>query len=279
LLGAGEMAEGAAKLLVKSGAKIVVVNRSIERGAELAREFGGTARPWDELPVALVQADVVIASTSARHFIITRAIALRAMKSRKGRSLFFIDIAVPRDVEPTVNDLDNLYVYDIDNLSTIVAQSMDGRKKEAERAETIVSREADLFETWVESRNVTKTIVALRSKVRASLAAELDKTLASRLKHLSESDRQALDRMLEAAVNKLLHTPVSRIKAMAGDPRGDELVDTVHHLFDLADAPHDVQDQADAPTATAVGAGGISAAHEPDKGAEALISGRETIGR
>jgi glutamyl-tRNA reductase len=239
LLGAGEMAEGAAKLLVKCGAKLTVVNRSPERGAELAREFGGAARPWEQLPQALVQADVVVASTSAKHFIVTRELAAQAIKARKGKSLFFIDIAVPRDVDPAVNKLDNAYVYDIDNLSDIVAQSMDGRKKEAERAEALVGYEADAFESWTDARNVTGTIVALRAKVRASLETELDKTLSGRLKHLPEPDRQALSRMVEAAVNKLLHTPVSRIKAMAKDPRGDDFVQAVHELFDLPEVPRD----------------------------------------
>jgi glutamyl-tRNA reductase len=239
LLGAGEMAEGAAKLLVKCGAKLAVVNRSPERGAELAREFGGTARPWEELPLALVQADMVVASTSAKHFVVTRELAARAIKARKGKSLFFIDIAVPRDVDPEVNELNNVYVYDIDNLSNIVAQSMDGRRKEADRAEALVGHEADAFESWAEGRNVTGTIVALRAKVRALLDTELDKTLASRLKHLPETDRQALSKMVEAAVNKLLHTPVSRIKAMASDPRGDEFVQAVHNLFDLPETPRD----------------------------------------
>lgn len=239
LLGAGEMAEGAAKLLVKCGAKLTVVNRSPERGAELAREFGGTARPWEQLPAALVQADMVVASTAAKHFVVTRELAAQAIKARKGKSLFFIDIAVPRDVDPSVNDLNNVYVYDIDNLSDIVAQSMDGRKKEAERAEALVGHEADAFESWAEARNVTGTIVALRAKVRASLDTELDKALAGRLKHLPDPDRQALVRMVEAAVNKLLHTPVSRIKAMAKDARGDELVQAVHDLFDLPEVPRD----------------------------------------
>src|SRR5205807_5924094 len=122
-------------------------------------------------------ADVVVASTSAKRFVISREMVVRAMRARRGRSLFFIDIAVPRDVEASVNDLDNVYVYDIDNLSNVVADSMRGRQAEAERAEALVNREADGYEAWTEGLGVTQTIVALRSKVRASLASELDKTL------------------------------------------------------------------------------------------------------
>jgi len=241
LLGAGEMAEAAAKLLVKEGGKLQVVNRSPDRAEELAREFGGSARPWEELEQALVSADVVVASTSAKRFIVTRAMVAKAMRARRGRSLFFIDIAVPRDVDPTVNKLDNVYVYDIDNLSNVVADSMRGRQAETERAEALVNHEADAFETWTEGLNVTHTIVALRTKVRSSLAAELEKSLAGRLKHLSDADRKALDTMLDAAVNKVLHTPTTRIKAMAGDPSVKELVTAVHHLFDLADLARELE--------------------------------------
>jgi glutamyl-tRNA reductase len=276
LLGAGEMAEGAAKLLVKCGAKLAVVNRSADRGAELARQFGGTARPWDQLPLALAQADVVVASTAAKHFVVTRELAAQAIKARKGKSLFFIDIAVPRDVDPAVNKLNNAYLYDIDNLSNIVAQSMEGRRKEADRAEALVGHEADAFESWAESRNVTGTIVALREKVRASLDTELERTLSGRLKHLSDADRQALGRMMEAAVNKLLHTPVSRIKAMAADPRGGELVQTVHELFDLPEVPRET---AEVEPVSAKDPGETKTMNETKTSHSRPPPARETLGR
>src|SRR5882724_707787 len=241
LLGAGEMAEAAAKLLVKEGARLEVVNRSAERGIQLAADFGGSARPWQDLDKALVQADVVVASTSAKQFVVTRPMVVQAMRARRGRSLFFIDIAVPRDVDPAVNDLANVYVYDIDNLSNVVADSMRGRQAEAERAEALVSYEADAFETWTETLGLTTTIVALRVKVKASLTAELEKTLAGRLKHLPQEDRKALEAMIEAAVNKLLHTPTTRIRAMATDPGVGELVDAVHHLFDLTELARELE--------------------------------------
>jgi glutamyl-tRNA reductase len=244
LVGAGEMAEAAAKLLVKTGAKLLVVNRSPQRASELAEEFGGSAMAWADLPTALVKADVVVTSTSAHGFVVSRSMTMQAMKARKGRSLFFIDIAVPRDVEPSVNDLDNVYVYDIDNLSNVVAETMRDRQSEAGRAEALVDHEASNFESWAEARNLTGTIVALRAKVRASLTAELEKSLSGRLKHLNETDRKALETMLEAATNKLLHAPTSRIKALAGDPQGDDLVKALHHLFDLEEMVRQVDDAA-----------------------------------
>ncbi|HKQ71532.1 MAG TPA: glutamyl-tRNA reductase [Polyangiaceae bacterium] len=246
LLGAGEMAEGAAKLLVKAGAKLEVVNRSPERAAILAREYDGVARAWEELESALVSADVVVASTAAKHFVLTRAMTAKAMKARRGRSLFFIDIAVPRDVEPQVNELDNVYVYDIDNLSNVVADSMRGRKAEADRAESLVEHEANNFEGWAESRGAAGTIAALRTKVRSSLVGELEKSLAGRLRHLGDADKKAMNAMIEAAVNKLLHVPISRIKASAGEPNGERLVEAIRQLFDLSEFPSEVEAAGDA---------------------------------
>ena len=285
LVGAGEMAEGAAKQLIKAGAKLVVVNRSLERGRQVALQFSGTARPWEELTAALVQTDVVIASTSAKGFVVTRAAAAQAMKARRGRSLFFIDIAVPRDVDPAVNELDNVYLYDIDNLSNLVAESMQGRRAEAERAEALVQHEASAFESWTETLGVTATIVALRAKVRASLAAEVERTLTGRLKHLGETDRKALETMIDAAVNKLLHAPTSRIKALAGDPRGEDLVKAVHHLFDLTETVREIDaaqagavEKDDEPKGPAA-CGTSSPPAAPNEAALGSPGGRETVGR
>jgi glutamyl-tRNA reductase len=208
------------------------------------------------------------------------------MKARRGRSLFFIDIAVPRDIDPAVNKLDNVYLYDIDNLSNLVAESMQGRRAEAERAEALVQHEANAFESWTETLGVTATIVALRAKVRASLAAEVERTLTGRLKHLGESDRKALETMIDAAVNKLLHAPTSRIKAWAGDPRGDDLVKAVHHLFDLAESVREIDaaqagavEKDDEPNAPAARGTSSSPPAAPNEAALGSPGGRETLGR
>lgn len=238
LLGAGEMAEAAAKLLVRAGARLVVVNRSPERAEALAKAMGGVTRAWSDLPACLVEADVVVSSTSARGFVVTSAMAKQAIRARRGRSLFFIDIAVPRDIEPSVHDLENVYLYDIDDLSHIVAESMQSRRSEAERAESIVTHEAQTFELWATRLNVTPTIVALRAKVRSVLATEMERSLSGRLKHLDEAEREAMRMMMEAAVNKLLHGPVTRIKELVSDPRGEELVQAMHLLFDLPQLAH-----------------------------------------
>lgn len=233
LIGAGEMAEAAAKLLVKAGARLLVVNRSPERGADLAREVGGHPRAWVELEQSIVEADIVVSSTSSPTFVVPQDMVKRARKARRGRSLFLIDIAVPRDVDPSVNDLENVFLYDVDDLSQIVAESLDARALEASRAEAIVEGEATGFESWALERAMTPTIVGLRARTRAALASEVERSLSGKLKHLGVAEREALAIMVDAATNKLLHQPVTRLKALAADGHAAEYVEVLRDLFDL----------------------------------------------
>ncbi len=235
LLGAGEIAESAARALKASGAgRILIANRSFERAEALAGKIDGASpRTLDELPVLLEHADVVLVSTGAAGFVVTRDLAAKSVKRRRGRPLFFVDVAVPRNVDPRVHDLDNCYRYDIDDLEHIVAEGMQGRQGEAEAAERIVGQEVDGYLTWARQLEVTPTIVALRERVRATLAAELERSLAGRLKHLGDDDRKALGVMLEAAANKLLHAPTRALKAASEAQDGDLLIGAVRALFDL----------------------------------------------
>jgi glutamyl-tRNA reductase len=236
LVGAGEMAEAASKLLARAGARLILVNRSPERAAALARDLGtGEVRPWGDLQRSLVEADIVISSTSSPGYVVTRDLVKTANKARRGRSLFLIDIAVPRDIEPSVNKLDGVFLYDVDDLSQIVAESLEGRAAEATRAEAIVVEEVTSFEAWTQERALTPTIVGLRERTRSLLAAELDRSLSGKLRHLSAADRDALRVMVEAATNKLLHAPTARLRALATDPRGADYVEALRDLFDLTD--------------------------------------------
>jgi glutamyl-tRNA reductase len=237
LVGAGEMAEAASKLLVRAGARLVVVNRSPERAAALARDVGGEPRPWAELERSVVEADIVVSSTSSPNYVISLDLVRRARKARRGRSLFLIDIAVPRDIDPAVNDLDNVFLYDVDDLSQIVSESREGRAAEAARAEEIVREETQGFATWTLERALTPTIVDLRSRTRAILASEVERSLSGKLRHLGVAERQALAVMIEAATNKLLHVPITRLRALASDPRAAENVDALRDLFDLDSVP------------------------------------------
>ncbi len=233
LVGAGEMAEQAAKSLGKSARSIRVCNRSFDRAATLAASFGGTAAPLDQLEAELVISDVVVASTSSKTFVITRDLVKRVMKQRKGKTLFLIDIAVPRNIEPDVHRLDNVYVYNVDDLEAEVAENMKARQGEVAAAEAIVAAELEEWAAWARGLNVNPTVVALRAKTRGVLVAELERSLGGRLKHLTEGDRAALAQMVESATNKLLHAPTTRLKHAASSSDAGDLVHAVHHLFDL----------------------------------------------
>lgn len=233
LVGAGDMAEGAAKLLVKEGVRLIVVNRSFERAERLAREVGGEAKEWGELNWCLVEADIVVSSTASPDYVITRAGMKSIRKARRGRAIFFIDIAVPRDVEPSVNELDDVYLYDIDDLEQIADSSQKSREAEAHKAEAIVEAEVAAFETWRVERSMAPAIVGLRARVKATLVSELERSLSHKLRHLGEEDKRALAAMVEAATNKLCHRPSTRLKQLAADSRGVDALDVLTDLFDL----------------------------------------------
>lgn len=236
MVGAGEMAKSAAKLLARSGARILVCNRNRERGEKLATEVGGHPVAWNQLQESLVSADIVVSSTASPDYVITYKQLRGLRRKRRGRSLFLIDIAVPRDVEPKVNRLDNVYVYDVDDLSHVVAQSLEGRRAEAEHAEKIVLREARAFEERRSQQAMKPLIVALRERTRDTLAAELQRTFKGRLKHLDAADRKALTVMMDAAVNKLLHAPTRHLKKLATGTGAVDAAELLRQLFEL-DAP------------------------------------------
>jgi glutamyl-tRNA reductase len=234
LLGAGEMAEAAARSLGRGARALRICNRNFERAAALASDMHASAVPWEGLEAELVQADVVVASTASRTPVVTREMVKRAMKARRGRTLLFADIAVPRNVEPSVHAMDNVYVYNVDDLEQEVARGMKARREELDDAERIVAEEVTQFLAWSRGIEVQPTVVAMRAKTRAVFFAELERSLA-RLKHL-EGDRAALAQMLDSAVNKFLHAPTTRLRARAAD-NGDarELAAAVRFLFDLQD--------------------------------------------
>jgi len=155
------------------------------------------------------------------------------VKRRRGRALFFVDVAVPRNVDPRVHDLDNCYRYDIDDLEQIVSEGLKERRAEADAAEKLVGSEVDQYIAFARQLEVTPTIVALRERVRATLGAELDRTLSTKLKHLTEEDRKALGVMLDAAANKILHAPTRALKQATDKPEGPALVEATRTLFEL----------------------------------------------
>ncbi|SFM92766.1 glutamyl-tRNA reductase [Thermodesulforhabdus norvegica] len=236
LIGAGEMAELAAEHLVAGGAsKVTVTNRTVERAVEIARRFGASTIPFDQFLEGFAVADIVISSTGSAEPIVRKSDLRPVMRKRKQRPLFIIDIAVPRDVEPEVNDLDNVFLYDIDDLQEVVERNRRKRRKEAELAEHIVEEETVKFLEWLQTLDVVPTIIALRHKAEQIRQQELRKTF-SHMPHLSEDDRKAISVMAEAIVKKLLHDPIMFLKNKAARPSREFYVDTVQQIFNLPES-------------------------------------------
>lgn len=237
LLGLGEMGQLVAKQLGSEGAELYALGRSEERVLAAAQALGAKPRGVDQLESTLVEVDVLIAMTSAQHHVIGYDMVSRLTKRRRGRSLFFVDLSVPRNIDPRVNGVEDVFLYNIDDLSQIVAQTKSNRRGEAERAEQIVVEETKNFERATSAEQVTPTIVALRRRLGRALRAEHDKSRRTKLRHLSDDDHESVERMLEAAVNKILHGPTMRLREAASNPveaaQLDSLVSTLTELFAL----------------------------------------------
>jgi glutamyl-tRNA reductase len=233
LVGAGKMSELAAKHLVDQGAfPIYVVNRTWPRAQELARALSGTAIPFAELDVALGSVDIVVTSTGAPEPVIGRDLVQRVMHGRRGRPLFFIDIAVPRDVEEAVETLDDVYCYDIDDLKQVVDANLRERAREAERAEALVEREAAKFAARLRDVEVIPTIVSLRERWEAIRVAEVRRALG-RLPEASPETRDAMEALSSAIVNKILHAPVTKLRESSRAGVGRSWTTLVQELFGL----------------------------------------------
>jgi|RhiMetdeSRZDD1v2_1073273.scaffolds.fasta_scaffold03789_14 glutamyl-tRNA reductase len=233
LIGAGKTADlTAANLISRGVGEIVVANRSPERAEALGRRLGGRAVGLDALEEELGHADVVVASTGSQGLVLSGEQVARAMKERRGRPVFFIDIAVPRDLDPAINELEDCYLYDIDDLERVVAESVAGRREEAVRAEAIVSEEADSFRAWQLSLDVVPAIASLRARAESIRQEELDR-VEGRLASLSPSQRRAVEALTSQIVAKLLHQPTVRMKEAAAAADGVLYADAVRHLFGL----------------------------------------------
>ena len=234
IIGAGKMSELAAKNLLRSGASTILVsNRTYERAVEMAQLFQGTAIRFEELLENIPRADIIISSTGAPHFVIRKPEMERLLSARKNRPIFLIDIAVPRDIDPRVNELDNVFLYDIDDLEHVIAANRRQRKQEAQWAEQMVSREVDQTIRRLASREVTPTIVALGEHLNRIRAEEMERMKGS-LAGLSPDARQAVEALTQGMIKKILHGPITELKGAAGKPDRNDLVHLVKKLFGLA---------------------------------------------
>lgn len=239
LIGAGEMCELAARHFLTNGAKgVMVTNRTFEKAQRLAEDFDGEAIPFDELFLHLHKADIVLTSTGAPHAIITPHDLEEVIRRRRMRPMFLIDIAVPRDIDPAVNDMDAVYLYDMDDLQQVVSANLEGRRQEADKAEAIIAEEIIQFYKWVATLEVTPTIVALRSHFDTLRRAELERTLAN-WKDAPPDVEKRLDALTSAFMNKLLHQPTTILKKAGQGNRTDLYLDALRALFDLELGSHD----------------------------------------
>jgi glutamyl-tRNA reductase len=231
LLGAGKMSELTARNLLTRGAELVAIaNRTPEHGRELAAKLGTRAVGLDGIGAELAGVDVVVASTSAPGFVLSAAELGDVIRARRGRPLLFVDLAVPRDVDPALGELDGCFVYDIDDLEAVVSASLEGRRAEAVHAERIVAAEAERFREWRASLDVVPAIASLRARAEEIRAAELAK-----LGRLSDEDRSLVEAVTAQLVNKLLHLPTVRLKEAAAAADGVIYADVVRHLFGLGE--------------------------------------------
>ena len=233
LIGAGEMSELAARHLVSAGIeKILVTNRTYERALALAQGFRGEAIPFEEMGQGLKKIDIVISATNSPQYLIGHDQITKTMKDRRQKPIFFIDIADPRDIEPRVGDIENVYLYNIDDLQKVARENIKDREKEAQKAETIVQGEVVKFVNWYQSLEVTPTIVALRKKFEEIRKKELEKTLSLH-PDLSEKEKQSLEALTSAIINKILHTPITLLKQTNEEAMTDLYLDALRALFGL----------------------------------------------
>jgi glutamyl-tRNA reductase len=233
LIGAGEMSELAAKHLMKQGiSSIVVANRTFDRAVQVAELFKAKPVSFDEIGAQLLEVDIVLTSTASPGYVITYDQVKNCLRKRRNRPLFFIDIAVPRDVQPEINNLSNIYVYDIDDLKGIIKLNKDHRQQEAIKAERIVQEEVIKFEKWLKTLEVVPTIVSLREKAESIIQAELKKSTPT-LKNLTPSQKQSIQNLTLSISEKIINDPILFLKKKADRPSLNTYLDVTRKLFNL----------------------------------------------
>jgi len=227
------MSELAARhLLAHGAASIFVANRTYDRAIRMANEFNGQAIEFNRLYDTCDRADIIITSTGAPHFIFRPEHGEQFMARRRNRPMFFIDIAVPRDVDPELNKLDGIFVYDIDDLQQAVASHVADRKKEAEKAEAIIDGEVERFQARLQTLDVVPTIVSLQDHLETIRQAEIDR-VRGRMGELTPEQELAVEALTRGIINKIMHTPISTLKSAARDPESTTVIELVRRLFNL----------------------------------------------
>jgi glutamyl-tRNA reductase len=233
LLGAGAMGELTARQLLSQGVgSVMVANRTFDRAVEVARDLGGIPVPIERVAKTLPLADLVISAATGDGFLVDRATVEDAVRERRRRPMFLIDLAVPRSIDPAANTLDGVYVYDIDDLEGVIADNRGARVREAEKAEEIVEAEVDAFWSWFTTLDAVPTIVALRERLDDIRRREVERMLAG-LGDLPSRHREAVERLTQAIVNKILHAPITELRRRRHDQTEAFYIEAARLLFRL----------------------------------------------
>ena len=235
LVGAGKMSELAARHLRRSGAShVFVTNRTHERAVEMAKLFQGTPVEYARFTAMLPEVDILIASSGAPHYILHKEEMHRVISARRNKPMFLIDIAVPRNIEPTINELDNVFLYDIDDLQEVVNSNLRERMKEADHAESLVADEVERMMARLQVAEVTPIIVSLQEQLEHIRTAELEKA-RRKLGALTPQQEEALEALTRGIINKIAHGPISELRSQAGKPEGVQVIATIRKAFHIQD--------------------------------------------
>ncbi|MBF0286640.1 MAG: glutamyl-tRNA reductase [SAR324 cluster bacterium] len=248
IIGAGEMAELAAKHFIKNGvSKLLVTNRTFSNAVILAEQYQGSAIRFEQLSNYLDNADIIIGSTGAHNFIINYDIVKQSIKRRKGRAMFFIDIAVPRDIDPRLNEIANVYSYDIDDLQNIIEDNRKERLRQAELAEDIIEEEAEKLNNWFKTLSAVPAIRALRNSFHQIGFDELEKAF-QKLNTLSPEQKEQVERLVHTILHKLLHTPTCNLRKFSNQEDGYLYLDILNQLFELSPPHFSVEESSSTPS-------------------------------
>lgn len=236
ILGAGKMGELAVQNLHGSGVrKVTVMNRTLEKAENLAMKFSGSAKSMSELQCALVEADILISSTGSKDFVVTKDMMAGVEKMRKGKPLFMVDIAVPRDLDPGLDELESVFLYDIDDLQGIVDANLQERQKAAEEIGIMVEGEIVAFKQWLSTLGVVPVISALRQKA-LGIQAETMQSLERKMPNLTERELKLLNKHTKSIINQMLRDPILKVKELSADPDADHTLDLFMKIFDIEEA-------------------------------------------
>ncbi|UPM55246.1 glutamyl-tRNA reductase [Gottfriedia acidiceleris] len=243
IVGAGKMSNLALQNLYSQGVgKVTVINRTVENAVRLADQFNGIGKGLESLENALKEADIVISSTGSKEYVITEKMIRRIEKSRKGNPLFLVDIAVPRDIEPSIHHIDSAFLYDIDDLQGIVAENLAEREREAVKIKKAITEEIDLFQSWLSMLGVVPVISALREKA-LDIQADTMSSLERKLPHLSERDLKIIQKHTKSIVNQLLRDPIMKAKEMGTSKHSEAQIALFKEIFSLDEILQESKDE------------------------------------